>query len=153
MKGYIKEIQEDFILLMYRQGYEQVDISLLFHIDIYEVESIISECPKHYFPRYVSNYVSKLMKQEPNKEPQTVYFIQQECSDGLIKIGYTSRGVKSRVAALSTGIPYKLTVLKTIEGDLRKEAELHTKFKEDRVNPNREWFYPSNELLEFIDSL
>ena len=77
-----------------------------------------------------------------------VYFI----SDGeYIKIGYTKRKPDNRLKQLNTGNNKKLYLLGYIQGDKKKEKELHLKFNKYRIRQNGEWFLPSDELIEYIN--
>ena len=78
-----------------------------------------------------------------------IYYLQP-FSGGLIKIGFTSKEVKQRVAELQTGCPDKLVVLATHEGGEKQEAELHQKFSDLRTIG--EWFRPDARLLRHIFS-
>jgi len=138
MTWYIKEIRQHFIVSAHSQGYDVLDISLLFNIEESEVEQTIKN-------RNLSQCTQDAMN-----ENQVVYFIQQENTEGLIKIGFTSKSVEKRLKSLKTATPYNLKVLKTIDGGEDKEKQMHERFKKHRVNPKSEWFYPSRELLTFI---
>jgi len=76
-----------------------------------------------------------------------IYFIKSE--SGHVKIGYTDNGVKTRLSQLQTANPFKLSLLKTIDGDFATERLLHRKFKKYLFN-NREWFTLNNEIMNFI---
>ena len=52
---------------------------------------------------------------------------------------------------MNTGSDGNLFVCGFMQGDLSKEHELHVRFGNVRVRPNAEWFYPSPELIEFIN--
>lgn len=75
-----------------------------------------------------------------------VYFIQSELG-GPIKIG-VSVDPKSRMAEIQRMSPFKLRILKTIEGDYSAESALHKRFSHLRLHG--EWFEPADELLNFI---
>jgi hypothetical protein len=89
----------------------------------------------------------KVLDEIPYEE--WVYFIQDSGS-GLIKIGY-STNVNSRLQAIQQGMPTEVKLLKYIHGDKELESELHERFSESRQRG--EWFKPTNELLEFVESL
>ena len=82
---------------------------------------------------------------EPSAKP-VVYFVQAETSQ-LIKIGWSAR-LANRIAALRTGSPERLTVLKTIPGDCQLESEIHQRFR--HLRHHGEWFKPGDDLLAFI---
>lgn len=71
----------------------------------------------------------------------TVYFI---ASSDRVKIGYTDRDPRLRLAGLRTGSPEHLRLLHAIDGaDRRSERALHTAFgfaKSGRGAAGREWF-------------
>jgi hypothetical protein len=80
--------------------------------------------------------------------PKVTYLVQGE-HGGPIKIGLSNTtGLGSRVAALQTGYPYRLKVVRLLQGNL--EAELHSQFAHLRMNG--EWFEPGEELLAFAGS-
>ena len=79
----------------------------------------------------------------------SVYFLQAK-DNGLIKIGFTSN-LKSRLSDLSSMSPVPLELLAFTEGGADYEHELHSTFSEHRSHG--EWFYPSDELIEFIESI
>jgi hypothetical protein len=74
-----------------------------------------------------------------------VYFL--EATDGMIKIGYTT-SLSRRIAELEIEHG-PLKVLGWICGDEKREAELHTRFKNWRLG-KAEWFLPNPELDQFI---
>lgn len=76
-----------------------------------------------------------------------VYFIQIGDS-GDIKIGYTNN-IKKRLKELQTGSPKKLKLLGYIDGGRTKEQELHSQFKQYRVNG--EWFRLHQEIVDYIN--
>jgi hypothetical protein len=76
-----------------------------------------------------------------------VYFIQAVSGEGPIKIGYTSRSPKSRLASLQTGNAAKLTIIGAHPGNQGHESRLHTRFAEFRLHG--EWFRPAPPVLEF----
>lgn len=78
---------------------------------------------------------------------ECVYFIGGV--DGPIKIG-KAKNVKSRLAGIQTGHPYKLDVIGTMLGRVGLESAIHQRFKHIRLNG--EWFSRTEELVSFIDS-
>lgn len=77
-----------------------------------------------------------------------VYFIQAQ-GVGLIKIGFTARNPRVRLASLRTGSPVPLVPLGFVTGLQNEEGELHTRFIASRAHG--EWFHPTPDLLAFID--
>lgn len=65
-----------------------------------------------------------------------VYFARAEGTD-FVKIGYASN-VERRMRHLQAGCPYKLTVVRVVDGDRIAEAAYHQEFADDRID--REWF-------------
>ena len=51
---------------------------------------------------------------------------------------------------LQSGCPFKLHLIKTIEGDYKQENLIHKKFNKYRYRG--EWFVPSKEILLFIEN-
>ncbi len=81
-----------------------------------------------------------------------IYFIQSGGNNGPIKIGYTSgMDAERRLSALQVGSPNELSFLGFMEGGLKEELDLHSKFSKDRLRG--EWFNPSQELLELISKI
>ena len=78
-----------------------------------------------------------------------IYFIQSE-ENGYIKIGYSQNAntLETRLSTLQIGNPHRLTLLKTIEGDIKYEKVLHLVFADDRILG--EWFEPTTSLLNFL---
>lgn len=80
-----------------------------------------------------------------------VYFIRAGAS-GPVKIGYTSRDIKQRLASLQCGHPEELLLLAAVSGDRTLEAELHQCFASHRLSG--EWFsLGSEQVLEVVASL
>lgn len=80
-----------------------------------------------------------------NKKDTCVYFIK---SGDLIKIGYTG-DIEERKRNLQVNNPTIVEVLKTIPGGYQEEQLLHKKFA--HLNKTGEWFYATQELLDFIE--
>lgn len=78
---------------------------------------------------------------------QFIYFIQ---AGKAIKIGFTTN-LMDRFMVIQTSNAEKLKLIAVIEGSPEGESELHKMFK--KYNIRGEWFWPSEELLEFVDSL
>jgi len=76
-----------------------------------------------------------------------VYFIR-EADGGAVKIGISS-SVSKRLCELQTGNPRKLEVVHVIPGGLKKERELHNKFRNHRLEG--EWFEWCNMIEDFIN--
>jgi hypothetical protein len=76
-----------------------------------------------------------------------VYFIGDKNNN--IKIGYTERSIKKRIKELATGNSSALLLLGYISnGDLELEKQLHKQFNQKFL----EWYFPTAELLEYINS-
>jgi len=76
-----------------------------------------------------------------------IYFIQ-EGTEGPIKIGYTSKSVRTRMATLQTASAQKLRLLATAEGTQKDESMLHARFSACHIKG--EWFKPSVDLMNYI---
>lgn len=73
-----------------------------------------------------------------------VYFID----DGFfIKIGF-SKKPQDRIIKLQTASPFKLTLIRTVLGNKKLEAELHTRFR--HLKSHGEWFRGERELRQHI---
>ena len=79
-----------------------------------------------------------------------ICFIQGEITR-LIHIGETQELPHQRLSALQLNSPDKLKLLKGIQATKGDAAQLHQEFAEDRKHG--EWFYPSQRLVKFIESL
>jgi hypothetical protein len=77
-----------------------------------------------------------------NRGEQLVYFIQA-IDGGPIKIG-TAKDPSARLLSLQTGSHHTLVIRKVIPGGAGREAELHSRFRDQRVRG--EWFTPSRTL-------
>ena len=70
-----------------------------------------------------------------------------------IKIGYTKqKDVNKRLKQLQTGSPDRLYLLGYFFGNMSDEKYLHKLFAKDRMRINGEWFAPSQELIDYINS-
>ena len=78
--------------------------------------------------------------------PPTVYFVQAELPDGPVKIGYTGRRVRERMAEGQTFAPQELTLLAETYGTREDEASLHRIFAP--LHLRGEWFRYEGELRE-----
>lgn len=82
-----------------------------------------------------------------------IYFAQIDIPNGPIKIGYASKPEK-RIKELQKQMPWKLKILKTIEGTQKEELKLHRICKNHRIvdSNGREWFKPEcMSLLRFLE--
>lgn len=77
-----------------------------------------------------------------------IYFITDS---NYIKIGYTKNDVKKRLKQLQTSNPNRLFLLGYIDGDKKREKELHKKFFSSIARINGEWFSPTQDLLDYIN--
>lgn len=77
-----------------------------------------------------------------------IYFI----TDGQnIKIGYTKNSVEKRLKQLNTGNESKLYILGYMNGSQEDEKYLHKKFGFYRIRHDGEWFYPNQEIIDYIN--
>lgn len=76
-----------------------------------------------------------------------VYFIKAE-ETPYIKIGFTEN-LYARISDLQIGCPYKLKVVRTIEGSYREEKLLHTLFA--AYHKSNEWFEITEEMVMDLD--
>lgn len=81
-----------------------------------------------------------------------VYFIgPKDLRIGRVKIGFTSTGVRGRLASLQTGSPYPLGIYAYVEGTLALERALHEAFSPLRLQG--EWFSLEYKLLSLVCDL
>ena len=64
------------------------------------------------------------------------------------KIGYASKSIKKRVKSIQTSCPFKLKVIKKINGGFYQETILHTLFKSKQQQG--EWFKLDNQYLNIL---
>ena len=86
----------------------------------------------------------KNARHKMSQKDTCVYFIK---SGDLIKIGYTG-DLEERKRNIQVNNPTVVEVLKTIPGGYPEEQQLHQKFA--HLNKLGEWFYSTQELLNFI---
>lgn len=79
-----------------------------------------------------------------------IYFIQEKETPFRIKIGY-SKDPEKRVRTIAGTLPQKIILLKIIEGCLEDEQFFHQHFKPFRVPGTKEWYFPEQEVLDFIE--
>lgn len=84
-----------------------------------------------------------------SKAEGNIYFLQG-LETGLIKIGLSTSDVEERIKAIRAMSPDQLRLLRVLPGGHSMEAFFHQTFKQARQHG--EWFKPTPELLEFIDS-
>lgn len=77
-----------------------------------------------------------------------IYFIQ-ESGNGYIKIGFSQEPLQ-RLRQLSKNQPYEYNLIGVLPGHLPEEKALHKKFSDFSVKG--EWFCPSKDLIDFIES-
>jgi transposase len=78
-----------------------------------------------------------------------VYFLQG-VDGGCIKIGFTSRDTRERLADLQTGSPVLLRILHVVPGSKADESAAHARFAAS--HSHGEWFRPTADLLSFISA-
>ena len=76
-----------------------------------------------------------------------LYFIQAK-KTRLIKIGF-STNPKDRCRILKSFNADSLRILKIIKGNRTGENDLHKRFRKYRHH--NEWYYPNQEILDFIE--
>lgn len=85
-----------------------------------------------------------------SKPPRFVYFMKPIGMDGPIKIGCSDIPMQ-RLEALSVWSPFPLEIITTTPGRQADERFLHGCFAYCHLH--REWFQPSQLLLETIDAI
>jgi hypothetical protein len=80
-----------------------------------------------------------------------LYIIQEKDPPHRIKIGF-SKDPHKRIQHITAGASQHMIVLKIMEGDIEDEKWLHTFFSGSRVEGKREWYLPTLELREWIDT-
>lgn len=89
------------------------------------------------------------IEEPPAKTPGYVYFILDK--DGRVKIGYSARSPRKRMATLQTAHAGTLRLLGFMRGDKSSERELHNRFA--HLHIRGEWFRYEGELAKFIDGI
>ena len=77
-------------------------------------------------------------------------YVATRATDGAVKIGWTS-DVMRRVSELRKETRSAVELAACFPGDKPDELRLHERFANDRLD--REWFWPSETILSFIDGL
>jgi len=77
----------------------------------------------------------------------TIYYIACKETHRL-KIGYTSRSVKRRIAALQTGSASPLVFMAMHPGTMETERRIHERFADERLHG--EWFEMSENLFRHM---
>lgn len=85
-----------------------------------------------------------------SSESGSVYLLQIDGGDRLIKIGYTSRP-HARFQILAGSTPYPLVLLALYAGTIFDEQALHKRFRAHRAR--NEWFLPAPEIISFAESI
>jgi len=92
------------------------------------------------------------------KEEGIVYILKTNTftRDGyeIIKIGFTTQGIESRITQLyTTGVPFKFILYKSyeIKNYIELEKALHKLLEPFKLNNSREFF--TDEALEYIDEI
>jgi len=83
---------------------------------------------------------------------KTNTFTRDGCE--IIKIGFTTQGIESRITQLyTTGVPFKFTLHKSyeIKNYIELEKALHKLLEPFKLNNSREFF--TDEALEYIDEI
>jgi len=78
-----------------------------------------------------------------------IYFITQH--DRYVKIGYTRLDPYGRLKALQGSNPEELKLYCVIEGDRKKEQELHERFRDLLVRG--EWYYMTDKIRSYLNIL
>lgn len=79
----------------------------------------------------------------------TIIYFMQESFTKNIKIGIT-KNIKKRKEQIETNNSSNIIVLGHMLGSRKLELKLHEKFK--KFNIKLEWFYPTKEILDFINN-
>lgn len=77
-----------------------------------------------------------------------IYFAKANLS-GLIKIGHSGH-IESRLKDISRQVGEGVELIRFIEGERKKERAIHRILGEFRSHG--EWFFPTPEVLEFIET-
>jgi hypothetical protein len=81
-----------------------------------------------------------------NDTGRFVYFVQ---GGDFIKIGLSGpKNFGKRLQEISTGCPFKVSLLGVTDGDIAIEQGLHRKFRS--CHHHGEWFYATPKLLAYI---
>lgn len=83
-----------------------------------------------------------------------VYFIKVF---DRVKIGHVQKesynAIEERLKILITGMPARKDEIEIIhyeQGGYKREQELHKIFKDQRLDPHREWFYYNNKIENYV---
>lgn len=78
-----------------------------------------------------------------------IYFITTEKRQ-FIKIGFTNN-LRNRLVAIQNGNPDNIIVLKTINGGMAKEQQIHKELNNHHYN--REWFHYNQHTIDYLNSI
>lgn len=84
----------------------------------------------------------------PKRRGQGHIYFAEAVGTGRIKIGWTKKDPEVRLYGMRTDCPFAVRLLGTIRGTLQDERALHEQFAATRVDPSKEWFFASEELLK-----
>jgi hypothetical protein len=79
-----------------------------------------------------------------------VYILENECMNGIYKIGRTARKVDARMDELFTSglpTPFKLVFSAYVSDSIFVEKQLHKVFAKQRINKDREFFKVSPKAV------
>ena len=87
-----------------------------------------------------------------------IYFLEsQPIEHKLVKIGFTNRSVHTRFKENQRASPTKLNMIAFCEGDSSKDKYYRSKFDHllftHPTLESSEWFWPDEELMEFIENV
>jgi superfamily I DNA/RNA helicase len=85
------------------------------------------------------------------KSHPTIYFVQESPPDGPVKIGFTRRRVRERLAEGQTFAAGQLTLLVETFGSIEDETRLHRLFAPYRIRG--EWFEYAPAIRELVSYL
>ena len=127
----------------------------VFYINTKSIASAKSiEIEKEFFNLFgrglVSSYLDEMKKRvdKSNTDFSYVYFIGNY-HFGFVKIGYSSCPER-RLKQIQTGCPFNVSILGKMNGNAKKEKELHRKFQKNKTKG--EWFVISDEIKNLIES-
>lgn len=94
-----------------------------------------------------------------NGKDPTVYFLHMSSKltgQEYFKIGYSSMGINGAIArwkAYDSHFPVEIKMFGYAKGSIQDEHKIHALFNKYRVRKNREWFYATPVVKDFIENI
>lgn len=98
-------------------------------------------------------FFERMKQTQKSAEDGFLYIAHAKCFPGVVKIGYTEKDTKTRLASMSTAIPYgSMELVKEFRVPRARQFEkaVHSFMDGERVAVNKEWFTVAEDKLEEV---